>query len=485
MANNIAAVAEKFTELDALRNSVLEKLQSLKGTNDAQLDLSTATPAGISAIEIDTRIMALCEMVSRLPTDDDKILIPQSTIDSAYSTGEQLIAQYQSILNQINNLPSHGDVGVIDPGSWSVQSANGQLNIQVGQSFQKIWNQSEAVLTSVFPLLTLIRGRKRADFSAALSSFSKVVEEAHKQRSELANLTKEAQADRKKIGDIQAQSVPLRDEIERLKTESEKDRKSLAEYAGEGTQTITSIRSLSEQASQLETAVEEYKTQFENFQKQLDQREKALQNGTKRQEELITSLDEIEQKIIELNQKAEDMLSGATVAGLAGSFGKLRGELSTELWWARFAFYFAIFLLFLSVIPLVAYVVPGLGEWLSFSAGEAPRPHSASTAEMIGQIIARALLLLPAAWFAKFAASRHAALFRLKEHYAYKYSVAASVEGFKKQAEPFKDAIAATTFFELTFNPADRMDSKSHEARHPNPVMEWIMKKLGATHDGQ
>lgn len=97
----------------------------------------------------------------------------------------------------------------------------------------------------------------------------------------------------------------------------------------------------------------------------------------------------------------------------------------------------------------------------------------------------RALLLLPAAWFAKFAATRHAALFRLKEHYAYKYSVASSVEGFKKQAEQFKDGIAAATFFELTFNPAERMEAKGHEERHPNPVMEWFMKKLGATYDGK
>ena len=77
------------------------------------------------------------------------------------------------------------------------------------------------------------------------------------------------------------------------------------------------------------------------------------------------------------------------------------------------------------------------------------------------------------------------ALFRLKEHYAYKYSVASSVDGFKKQAEPYQDAIAAVTFFELMDNPARRMDAQGSEERHPNPAMEWLMKKLGATHDGK
>ena len=80
---------------------------------------------------------------------------------------------------------------------------------------------------------------------------------------------------------------------------------------------------------------------------------------------------------------------------------------------------------------------------------------------------------------------RHAALFRLKEHYAFKYSVASSVDGFKQQAVPYEDEIAAATFFELTFNPADRMEGKGVEERHPNPIIDKVMEKLGFTHDGQ
>ena len=132
----------------------------------------------------------------------------------------------------------------------------------------------------------------------------------------------------------------------------------------------------------------------------------------------------------------------------------------------------------LAVVPLLLLVVPALDP---FTVMDKPT----SAAEIVAQAVVRILLLLPAAWFAKFAAARHAALFRLKEHCAYKYSVASSVEGFKRQAEPFQDAIAGATFFELTFNPADRMESKGQEQRSPNPVMEWLMKKLGATYEGK
>lgn len=81
-------------------------------------------------------------------------------------------------------------------------------------------------------------------------------------------------------------------------------------------------------------------------------------------------------------------------------------------------------------------------------------------------------------------AVRHDRLFKLREHYAFKYSVASSVEGFKKQAPDLKEAIAAAAFFELTFNPATAMGTGADEARHPNPAMERVMKKLGGGADG-
>ena len=177
------------------------------------------------------------------------------------------------------------------------------------------------------------------------------------------------------------------------------------------------------------------------------------------------------------------MLSGAIVAGLASAYGNMRNELSDELKLARRAFYASILFLVASAAPLAMYVIPGVSAWLPANI------ESASTVsdpvELLLQILGRTILLIPAAWLTKFTASRHAALFRLKEHYSYKYSVASSVEGFKKQAEPYKDDIAAATFFELTDNPAVRMESHGHEERHPNPAMEWLMKKMGATHDGQ
>jgi hypothetical protein len=286
---------------------------------------------------------------------------------------------------------------------------------------------------------------------------------------------------------LKKNAVSINDEISRLRSESENYRKSLSEYASEGTEKITSIRATNADAEQLEKAVETYQAQFENFQKQLDRREKIIEEGNKRQRELIESLNKTEVEIEEINERSTKMLSGATVAGLAGEFGSIRNTLSVELKKARGVFYLSIGLLFLSLVPLILYVFPGVFERLGvpISITTTHGTEAVGALEFLGQIAARAILLIPAAWFAKFAAARHAALFRLKEHYAYKYSVAASVDGFKQQADPYKDEIAAATFFELTFNPADRMEGKGGEERHPNPAMEYVMKKLGMTPNGR
>ena len=191
----------------------------------------------------------------------------------------------------------------------------------------------------------------------------------------------------------------------------------------------------------------------------------------------------MEAEIDRLNKAAEDMLTGATVAGLASSYGQTRDNLTEELLKARNGFYVAIGILFISAIPLISFVFPWLGDVVVAGRIE----DVSSPTSFLGEVFVRAIVLLPGAWLTKFMAARHAALFRLREQYSHKYSIASSVEGFKKQAEGLEDQIAAGAFFELTSNPADKMERKGRDdqtERHPNPAIEWIMKKLGLTAEG-
>lgn len=177
--------------------------------------------------------------------------------------------------------------------------------------------------------------------------------------------------------------------------------------------------------------------------------------------------------------------------GLAASFSALQEKINGELKWARSSFYFSIFFLVVLSMPIAIYVFPGLQLVIkSLSGVDAsvllPKGvENHATTDVIAQVLARALLLIPGIWLVRFSSARHERLFRLREHYSYKYSIASSVEGFKRQAPELEQGIAAAAFYELTFNPATRMDANSEEARHPNFAIEWVMKKLSGSGDGK
>ena len=70
-------------------------------------------------------------------------------------------------------------------------------------------------------------------------------------------------------------------------------------------------------------------------------------------------------------------------------------------------------------------------------------------------------------------------------HYQYKFSLAMAVDGFKKQAPGYAEAIAAETFNRLLFNPADRLEGRSASDEYPSPLMNFLMDKLGFNAKGQ
>lgn len=477
--NILEAINQKAGELEQVRANCTERLQSLAGEKEVKFDFTKPIPGiELSMGDIDAKALGLIGLVTGINSEVDLTLVPKGFVDGLDSQLSKLAQQYQDLKNHLDQLDHDGGVGNLDQNSFTLQSKNGNVTFQLENFFQQIQNSVESALVSYYLLASILNATASYNFSAAFREFSRQLSEVQKTQVNLSQLVADEEKSQKQIQSLRKQADVLKEELDRLKTEGEKDRKTITEYTEESTQKVTAIRTTNEQAEQLQVAVQHYQSEFDVFQNELEKRQTTFKTGKEQQENLINELNKIKEETKALTEQAEGMLTGATVAGLAGSFGELRDKLEEELKRARWTFYGAVALLFLSVSPLFVYVFPWFGS-MSETTGEA------DPIKVLGQIIIRALFLLPAGWFAKFAAARHAALFRLKENYAYKYSVASSVDGFKKQAEPFKDAIAAATFFELTFNPADRMEGKGHEERHPNPAMEWLMKKLGATYDGK
>src|SRR5690606_705920 len=95
---------------------------------------------------------------------------------------------------------------------------------------------------------------------------------------------------------------------------------------------------------------------------------------------------------------------------------------------ARFWYYISIVALFLSVATALNILHP-LGIGLPALPSFAPdTPTGTIAVQALSALGSRVLLILPALLLAGFAARRHSALFRLREEYSHKYTMAASVQ---------------------------------------------------------
>ncbi|MCK9558280.1 MAG: hypothetical protein M0R50_09610 [Candidatus Cloacimonetes bacterium] len=165
-----------------------------------------------------------------------------------------------------------------------------------------------------------------------------------------------------------------------------------------------------------------------------------------------------------LSERADSMLSGATNAALASTFDDKRKEASGELVKTLRFYVVSIIFLVISVIPL-AYVL------FEMSIGNLSiQPWT---------ILPTIILVMPGLFLQHFAASRYADTFRILEDYTYKYSIAMGVEGYKKAAPEYADEIAASTFEQIAFNPADNLRGQKQVQMVAHPILELLATKMG------
>jgi hypothetical protein len=429
--------------------------------------------------EVRNRFLRLIDLISALPEAVTSDFLPQPYFTNLSTATNQLLASTQSFVQNLNGLSANGGVGALGAETLVVSSKTQAHSANFAKILRNINVQVDAALEHYLKIAAASKTMSVVSPDSIVSELTNILNrlegQSKKAQDLLSILSRESELLQKEKGKVEK----LGAEVDRLKAESEKSRKSIAEYEADGLQKLTQLKSAATDSAKLLAGTQVLAPNLEDFSQKLDERTRLFAEAKSNEDLLIRRLKERESEVARLNASAEAMLKGATVAGLASSFGEIRDKVTGELKSARRSFYWSLVFLAISVLPLVVYVVPGLG-FMKFLSGEI-KPSDFE----LGQVIVRALLLIPGIWFARFAAARHSALFRLREHYEYKYSIAASVEGFKMQAPTFKDEIAATAFRELAFNPADKMDGTNTESGHPNPVTDWLLKKMGITHDGK
>jgi len=357
--NILEAIHERADQLKQARASCTERLQALTGQNGEKFDFTKPLPEIEQSMgDIDARVLGLIGLVTGLNSEVDLTLLPNKLASGFFSHFSNLTEQYENLKAHLDVLDRQGGVGNLNQNRLTVQSKNGRINIQLETIFQQIRNSLESALTSYYHLANVLKAPAFHDFSGAFREFSRQLSEVQKTQAVLSQLVVGTEQTQQHIKSLQKQADVLKEELDRLKMEGEKDRKTIKEYTDESTQKVTAIRETNEQAERLKAIVQNYQATFDAFQNELEKRETTFNTGNEQQQKLIDDLDRIREETKALTEQAEGMLTGATVAGLAGSFGDLRDKLDNELKGARRTFYVAISLLFLAVLPLLVYVLP-------------------------------------------------------------------------------------------------------------------------------
>lgn len=244
---------------------------------------------------------------------------------------------------------------------------------------------------------------------------------------------------------------------------------------------IEQVRAISNEYAEIRQNYLNYSTEIKAFLENLNNTNQNIDEIRDAGNVLLKEFGEKSAQVEELIQLSETMLEGSTNVGLASAYSDLRNRVSRELYWATIGFYISIIFLSLSILPLMFYVVPEFSSIFGISLVKSgDNLGGTNVFDLMGQIIVRALLLVPAAWLTRFTAHRHSILFRLKEHYSHKFSMAASVAGFKQQAPKYNDEIAALTFFELVKNSANDIDTEknSHTEGTISPLLDAILNQI-------
>jgi predicted nucleic acid-binding Zn-ribbon protein len=483
LASTTTELLEFFNGLDADGLNGFDVKKEIRGTD-------------ISYADCVSRITTIAEIADKFGSSKHFLMVPINRITQLKQRIDEAQQHLDTLGNQFRQaIKSGGGLQLFNYDNFNLQTTNGQ-NHDFRGHFKNFTDSTEALLEAFYQVLIVLRPtRSTYSFQAAANALSSLIENSseqiHKLRVENAALLQAvaAASDQVSAAEVQAkQAKEAAEETSRTRDEGAKDRKTIGEYLADATDKKTAIETAHSAASSLEDEVEEYREKFKSFDRQLENRNDEFEQGKEKQEKLFASFEQQKQSVENLIKSSESMLKGATVAGLASSFSEAHKNLGKQLFWARLSFYVGIAFLFISAIPLMLYVfLPILAPFLQALYPEIVSAMPAfdtqteiSGWQYLGQVLARFIILLPAAWLVSFAAIRHSSLFRLREHYAYKYSMAVSVEGFRKQATGYESEIAALVLEQLAFNPADKLTPSKDipEGKVPHPLLNIFVEKF-------
>lgn len=460
MENQLNDLRARADDLTAAVSLILEGLGPIPET-------VTWSPTSLTFAELVSRADNLASLTQELAANgpDRFLLVPTNRITELRDRVLAITASASTLATQLGEIESLGGVRSFDAASGIVFLNNGGSFSLLGLA-QDLQVRLDTALDTYLLISVAVQPRGIGTLAGASRAVTTKAAEAAALVDQLTKTSAEWRASLEVSHAASAKLSSLESETSRIFGEIEKARRTVEENAAKATVSTATVEEVRAQAAALEANVNSYQTSFDAFQRQLEAREKTIATGERRLLEVQAELATEQAKVTALIGQAEQMLGGATTAGLSSAFETKAAQVDTQLQGARFWYYGSIGLLILSVAVALnglAFIGISIPSLPTFPVGT---PTGTIAVQALSALGLRGLVVLPALLLAGFTAHRHSTLFRLREEYSHKYTAAASVQGFKLQAPSFEESIAAAVFAEVIKNPAISMEGRPSRGRN-------------------
>jgi hypothetical protein len=495
-------------------NSFVDGLSSLEGPDQVILDLEKPLPSlspPTSITQIGTKLTGAIGLVHNLAGIESLDLIPDLMVTEITARVSAVRAAVDKLVAQLDSLEKESEIISLDVDNMTIANANNK-QINLVPIFIELYPLIQNLLVALYQLRTMSGLSEEGGFTLQLAQIQAARSAQQRAYGDLSRLRRALDTNKTKLDSIVSTAQVAAQEVAAIRDQTTE----AAQKTEEGKSTVEALvataAAINEEATKLKTSIDAYQPTFNKFQAELDERdaifvkgkaelEKLLGDSKNAHEQLLatkrsefeifqSNLAKSENEMDRLLARSRDILGEATVSGLSESFAREMKTTGRQLRWIQILFYFSIaFLLAAAGIVLDAF--PWLSGWVHTTRFEPPANADPIAVALfyLGNFVSKLTFLLPPLILLFFAARRYTELFRLKTHYTYKYTVAASLPGFKIEAPAYADAITASAFKELLFNPGekaegpeDRADGKGGNTflqRLIEPVVRRAIDKMG------
>ncbi|MBB4364229.1 putative phage infection (PIP) family protein YhgE [Bradyrhizobium sp. CIR18] len=302
---------------------------------------------------------ALAAMTTKLPVKNGGAFIPKAYLEPLRDRLKEFDSSLEGANSQFRAVADQGGFASFDEQNFVVTTKAGN-GITLAKSIRNAFSRMDAAYTAWYQLRLVVRTPKLNE----LSDILRLGEAQTGKISDLAATAAKYTDGIKSIGEEINKWHESADEtlleISRILKAVQSERKSIDENAATAAAKLAELTTIEASAAELSASIRAHKSSFDQFDEEAKLRTAVFETQKSQYEELKSDLTEAQQRANGLIDDSENLLRGATNAGLAASFSKLQKTIGWELFFARWSFYLSITLLIILTLPIAIYVFPGL-----------------------------------------------------------------------------------------------------------------------------